>query len=240
MALGLSAAACVGAQLFACDNDAACGEHGGQAGICQPGGLCSFPDAECESGLRYGEYSGNLSGDCVPVVEGSGSGDGDGSGPGVTSNASQDGSTTQGGSATEGDTTIALDGPMSSSTTGDATDATTDPADGSSSGDASTTGPSSTSGIVPNGDPYGPCDQNAECSEGEICLPFDDMHSSCSTPCMADDECPSWDGWPADCFAGVGLGFCMLTCDLSGTNPCPEDDMECLENPGLMLSACSW
>ena len=41
---------------FFCSEDAACNSDGGP-GFCESNGLCSFPDAACESGRRYGEYA---------------------------------------------------------------------------------------------------------------------------------------------------------------------------------------
>ena len=49
---------------FACADDGQCA--GGPAGgRCEPDGRCSFPDAACDSGRRYGELSGAASGTCV-------------------------------------------------------------------------------------------------------------------------------------------------------------------------------
>ncbi len=66
----------------------ACGSHGqcGPSGTCEPSGYCSFPDADCPSQARYGEYAApELAGTCVEpetVEDGSGTemtGDSDGS-----------------------------------------------------------------------------------------------------------------------------------------------------------------
>ena len=50
-----------GAESFTCTGNASCGA----AGTCQPNNLCSFPDATCPSGQRYGDIAGTMSGDCV-------------------------------------------------------------------------------------------------------------------------------------------------------------------------------
>ena len=50
-----------GADSFACTDNASCGG----AGMCQPNNLCSFPDATCPSGQRYGDIAGTASGQCV-------------------------------------------------------------------------------------------------------------------------------------------------------------------------------
>lgn len=58
---------------FACDDSSACVAEGEQ-GTCEATGWCSFPDAGCESGARYGEHSGDgLAGECV-VVDGTSTG----------------------------------------------------------------------------------------------------------------------------------------------------------------------
>lgn len=46
---------------FTCEDSAQCGA----GGTCEPDNLCSFPDPVCASGRRYGDYSGELSGECV-------------------------------------------------------------------------------------------------------------------------------------------------------------------------------
>ncbi len=53
---------------FACEDDGDCAD-GGAEGVCEPEGACSFPDADCPSGRRYGERSpGDLAGECVETV----------------------------------------------------------------------------------------------------------------------------------------------------------------------------
>src|SRR5882724_6019023 len=57
-----AAAACVRpAGTFMCSSSDQC--TGG--GICQPIGWCSFYDPNCQSGQRYSDASGGLSGVCV-------------------------------------------------------------------------------------------------------------------------------------------------------------------------------
>jgi hypothetical protein len=51
---------------FACVSDAQCVE-GSRTGMCQSTGFCSFPDASCSSGQRYGANAGDgLGGRCAP------------------------------------------------------------------------------------------------------------------------------------------------------------------------------
>ena len=46
---------------FACVDDASC-----SGGVCEASGYCSFPDADCDSGQRYGEHApAELAGACV-------------------------------------------------------------------------------------------------------------------------------------------------------------------------------
>jgi hypothetical protein len=45
---------------------------GGVGGVCQPEGVCSFPDDTCPSGQRFGAHSGGLSNECVPTTPGTG------------------------------------------------------------------------------------------------------------------------------------------------------------------------
>jgi hypothetical protein len=65
---------CGAAATFTCDDALDCGEA--SDGVCEPEGWCSFPDAGCDSGRRFGRWSGGGRADrCVPaeVAEGVGS-----------------------------------------------------------------------------------------------------------------------------------------------------------------------
>ncbi|MBT8492659.1 MAG: RCC1 repeat-containing protein, partial [Deltaproteobacteria bacterium] len=55
---------CVSKTPFQCQQDEQC-VSSGVAGRCELEGFCSFPDAECEEGFRFGESAGDLSGECV-------------------------------------------------------------------------------------------------------------------------------------------------------------------------------
>src|SRR5262249_35420274 len=51
---------CLKSTVYVCENDGACTRSGVQ-GVCQTAvGFCSFPDADCSSGQRYGDLSGSL------------------------------------------------------------------------------------------------------------------------------------------------------------------------------------
>ncbi len=65
--LGLAVAGCVDRGPFVCEIDADC-VSASAAGVCEPEGLCSFPDESCDSGKRFGELSGDEAGQCVDFV----------------------------------------------------------------------------------------------------------------------------------------------------------------------------
>ena len=48
--------------------------RGGEQGVCQPTGRCSFADQSCASGQRYSEWAGELESQCVMGGEPDGSG----------------------------------------------------------------------------------------------------------------------------------------------------------------------
>ena len=96
LALGACLVSCVGQKVFICHADEDC-TYGTVSGVCQDGGLCSFPDTECPSGQRYGEYAGTASRECVPV-DGAASGSGGAVSntlPSTVSSASASGDPTQ-------------------------------------------------------------------------------------------------------------------------------------------------
>jgi hypothetical protein len=65
IALALASAACTGGDdAFVCHEDSECVLDGTQ-GVCEPEQACSFPEASCATGRRFGAYSGESSGDCV-------------------------------------------------------------------------------------------------------------------------------------------------------------------------------
>jgi hypothetical protein len=56
---------------FACETDTDC-TRGGEQGVCESVGHCSFADPDCASGRRFGDLSGSQSGQCVgdPPIDG--------------------------------------------------------------------------------------------------------------------------------------------------------------------------
>lgn len=78
--LALSSA-CVKFPPFVCDRDQQCMSAEGE-GTCEASGACSFRDALCDSGRRFGESAGELAGSCVAADDGD-DGDGDGIDAGI-------------------------------------------------------------------------------------------------------------------------------------------------------------
>ncbi len=117
---------CSSPSVFACGDDADC-SRGGQPGVCEDAGYCSFDDEACPSGRRFGTFAGmGLAGACVAEDEQASTGDaGTGSTTGVTTLEPSSGTTTEMSA-----------GPMTTSETADDTstsgpDDPTDPTDDS-------------------------------------------------------------------------------------------------------------
>ena len=69
LAFGLGAWVGCDAGAFHCEDDVEC-RSARFHGVCQPAGYCSFPDAGCDSGQRYGEHAGDALGrECVEPEE---------------------------------------------------------------------------------------------------------------------------------------------------------------------------
>ncbi len=91
-AAGLLAACPSASSVFTCASDSDCTGEGN--GTCQANGFCAFPDAMCQSGMRYGDLAGGgFANMCVPPDEG-GSTSGIGGSGGMTSTSSPMTSTT--------------------------------------------------------------------------------------------------------------------------------------------------
>jgi hypothetical protein len=63
----LLASGCIKAAAFECTSDPQCTGAGVQ-GTCESVGFCSFPDATCASGRRFGDVSGKYTQQCVGEV----------------------------------------------------------------------------------------------------------------------------------------------------------------------------
>lgn len=61
------ASGCIKAAAFECTSDLQCIRAGAQ-GTCESVGFCSFPDATCANGRRFGEVSGKYTQQCVGDV----------------------------------------------------------------------------------------------------------------------------------------------------------------------------
>lgn len=108
---------------YACIDDDQCGV----SGVCEPEGWCSFPDAECPDGRRFGDHSGDgLGGACVPARDDTGTGS-TGSSTTTSTVTSLD-ATTQPMSSSDADASSTAMGSTSESSSGT-------PADESSTGD---------------------------------------------------------------------------------------------------------
>jgi len=58
------ASGCIKAAAFECTSDPQC-TRAGMQGSCEQVGFCSFPDATCASGRRFGDVSGSYTQQCV-------------------------------------------------------------------------------------------------------------------------------------------------------------------------------
>lgn len=65
--LAVALAGCLRSPDFHCSTDADC-MLGATAGTCQSNDYCSFGDASCASGQRFGDLSGAVAGQCVGAI----------------------------------------------------------------------------------------------------------------------------------------------------------------------------
>ncbi len=135
---GLAGAwACGTAGAFACEDDAQCAGTGA-LGLCEPSGYCSFPDAACPSGRRYGaRASAELADACVEPIDATTGGIDEGGDDDGATVGESDGSAsatsltttpvdpTSDGDVDTSDLDSEGDGPTSSSSDGDPNDDTT-------------------------------------------------------------------------------------------------------------------
>jgi len=152
------AAGC-GADPFVCSSNGQCLEGGAQ-GICQPSGVCSFDDDDCESGQRFGEHAGALANMCVPPDLG-----------GSTGTPNDDTTSAAG-------TTVAVGGDASSS--GGRDEGSSDVGEDSTTASENSTGASG----FPNGDS---CTEPSECQSGH-CYVIPMLGGLCGE-CTSDADC---------------------------------------------------
>jgi hypothetical protein len=231
--VALPGSACTVAPQFACTDDAQCTTNAA-AGRCEAEGVCSFPDAMCPSGHRYGALAGELSGECV----------GAGSSSGATTEASTSSGAAEGSvglDESSSSTSTTFPSTLSETSTPETTsipepETTTTDAVTSDSGPPTTTGSS-------DADPYGPCMGDADCPvEGSLCLSIGEGFHVCTPPCV-EGEC-SYEGMTNATLFCTRVTPEMLGCVLTCQDPdvCPAG-MVCVpvdatnpESPGV----CGW
>lgn len=206
---------CAASDTFECQADSECTNRLFPSGTCEPSGFCSFPDLGCPGTERkYGDFSGPLSGECVPPPGATGSDGSSGSPPG--------GSTTDDGGSTTA-------GPMGSTGSGS----------GSSSG-GDTEGPMSETTEAGPTSSYGPCDEMMGCAEAEaVCLTAGEGQW-CAPPCTGmGNPCPDSEevDLPTGCVMKMdGATYCALVC--SPMDECPMG-MQC-DFSGGTPGICVW
>lgn len=132
-----ASAGCTTSSSFECAGDSDCGSDG----RCEVTGFCSFPDAGCESGYRYGDLAESLSNQCV-VEEDPGTTAPVSTGAEATSTSSMSTTGTSGTSVASTDPTAGSSESTASLDDGGSTSSTSTEGDdsGSTTGDDTTTG----------------------------------------------------------------------------------------------------
>jgi cysteine-rich repeat protein len=111
---GMLVGACVDLQAYPCSDDAQC-TRAGEAGFCESVGYCSYPDAGCDSGRRFGELAAEHSGQCTTEAVATGSSTDAGPGPGE----SDVGESTQGATSSSDTGASESTGPLPQPVCGD-------------------------------------------------------------------------------------------------------------------------
>lgn len=213
---------------FVCSTDVDCTQAEG--GRCEASGACSFPDAGCPTGRRYGE-AGNpqVAGTCVPLEDLGSTGIDDGGTVASTSRGGTDAaeSTT---STAESGTTLAQGSSSGSSSSGGESESSTGGAGSSSS----------TGERPPPPDLYAACDELEDCSNMTCAfvttLDMDVLAGFCTAAGCRDPSVDCTDpgtGATPICTnlplnGAPGLA-CALDCGDTGTQGCP-DGMTCYDN----------
>lgn len=207
------AGSCGAPDTFLCETDIECGE-----GQCELNGFCSFEDGSCESGRRYGEHAGQVSGNCV-------AGDGTGTTEATPSDSTSDdlGDSTTTGPDTGTTLSLADSGSTADADSGPSGASSDDSSSTASDGYDSSDGSGSSSGGPPMDHPYQDCQADDECpAPGSLCMAVTTTPPQCLPPCMRAADCPE----PPEPTNDVTclMSFCFLTC--GGMSECPSD-LEC-------------
>jgi hypothetical protein len=194
---------------FLCQSSDECAS-GPDAGICEESGYCSFPDAACESGQRYGGLAGPFSGECTAPDEG-------------TSTSSSSPTTVE--SASGVDEAGSMGGSITGSPADESSTAAisvgTNATDSDPTLDGSSTEPATDEGSTGGGtvDPYGSCRDGCTLPDA-VCLSTNQGESVCASPCAdptnpeASCPVPLVAGHAVAC-ASTQMGggdFCVLLC----------------------------
>lgn len=215
---------------FVCSTSSECTEAEG--GRCEASGACSFPDAACPTGRRYGE-AGNpqVAGTCAPLED-----------VGSTGVDGADGSATASPTGEEADSSTTTTADTGTSTSLDASSSGSSGIGSSSSGSlsGSDASASSTGNEPPPEDLYAACDEPTDCSNLTCAfvttLDMDVLAGFCSAAGCLDPAVDCTDpgtGATPICTnlslnGAPGLA-CALDCGESGMSGCPEG-MTCYDN----------
>lgn len=220
-------------EAFFCTEDGQCVQREAQ-GTCQVSGVCSFPDSDCDSGHRFGEFAGALANTCVPENSGPSSG----AEPTSVSDAASPGETSA------ADTLGAADDDTTETTVSTTESTSVDPDGGQSSGSSSSggandssTGGSATGTTGSQGLPDGSeCAVASDCASGH-CATQGALRSICSE-CTTDADC-EWGCGPPNPFSRpVAPGQCgdgTLGAACEANESC-GDELTCLvflDVPGI-------
>lgn len=238
--LAFVAGACARLDTFACADGSEC-VHDGVPGTCEPGGLCSFPDAACPSGKKYGEFAGDQSGLCV---EGATTPPTTDDPTGSASDSMSAGTTVP--DATGSTTPDPTSDPSQVTTT--TTDPTTSPAETTTGGPTCAEFGDSCADDLPCCSPCMACDDTATCVAAPpetgpdacggpcfTCDPNGQCAPNPAAPCMTDCNQLVWqsqvDGASTSCLGYADLPL-PSTCGDAGQ--CLPPPLDMCPDPGLM------
>ena len=223
---------------FFCAKDGQC-VQGEVRGTCQVSGVCSFPDSDCDSGHRFGEFAGAVANMCVPEDAGTSSGaESTGSSGGVSPAETSAAETL--GAADDGTTDATVSTTANSGVDSDGSESSSSGSDGSDGSSGSSGGSSSSTGGTTTGDQGLPdgsvCAVASDCASGH-CATQGALGSICSE-CTTDADC-EWGCGPPNPFSRpVAPGQCgdgALGAACEANESC-DDALTCsvfLDVPGI-------